>query len=84
MILVDDGGYFPDAPNQQDVAWFMMDAMKLLGTDAVGVGERDLKYGLAWLKSQNPKTVAAKGARVPGKGKRKAIEDAPGRYVKEH
>ena len=29
-----------------------------------------------------PKTVKAEGARVPGKGKLKAIEDAPGRYVK--
>ena len=38
---------------------------------------------MAWLKAQDPKTVAAKGAWVPGKGKRKAIEDAPGRYVKE-
>ena len=28
------------------------------------------------------KKVAAKGARVPGKGKLKAIEDAPGSYVK--
>lgn len=37
---------------------------------------------LEWLKSQNPKTVEAKGARVPGKGKLKAIEDAPGSYVK--
>jgi polyhydroxyalkanoate synthase len=37
---------------------------------------------LQWLKKQAPKTVAAKGARVPGKGKLKAIEDAPGRYVK--
>ena len=37
---------------------------------------------LAWLKQQDPKTVEAKGARVPGKGKLKAIEDAPGRYVK--
>ena len=36
-----------------------------------------------WLKKQDPKTVAAKGARIPGKGKLKAIEDAPGRYVKE-
>ena len=26
--------------------------------------------------------VKAKGARVPGKGKLKAIEDAPGSYVK--
>jgi nitrate/TMAO reductase-like tetraheme cytochrome c subunit len=29
-----------------------MDAMKLLGTDAVGVGDRDLRYGIAFLKSQ--------------------------------
>ncbi|MCH8617297.1 class I poly(R)-hydroxyalkanoic acid synthase [Sphingomonas sp. SM33] len=38
---------------------------------------------LEWLKSQNPKTVEAKGARMPGEGKLKAIEDAPGRYVRE-
>jgi polyhydroxyalkanoate synthase len=37
---------------------------------------------LQWLTKQNPKTVAAKGARIPGKGKLKPIEDAPGRYVK--
>ena len=35
-----------------------------------------------WLKARDPKTVEAKGARMPGKGKLKAIEDAPGRYVK--
>ncbi len=35
-----------------------------------------------WLKARAPKTVAATGARVPGKGKKKAIEDAPGRYVR--
>jgi polyhydroxyalkanoate synthase len=37
---------------------------------------------LAWLKTQDPRTVKATGARVPGKGKLKAIEDAPGSYVK--
>lgn len=37
---------------------------------------------LAWLAQQSPKQVEAKGARIPGKGKLKAIEDAPGRYVK--
>jgi polyhydroxyalkanoate synthase len=37
---------------------------------------------LAWLKKQDGETVAATGARVPGQGKRKPIEDAPGRYVK--
>ena len=36
----------------------------------------------AWLKGQAPKTVKAQGARIPGQGKKKAIEDAPGRYVK--
>jgi len=37
---------------------------------------------LEWLKKQDSKTVKATGARVPGKGKLKAIEDAPGSYVK--
>jgi polyhydroxyalkanoate synthase len=37
-----------------------------------------------WLKRQSAATVKAKGARIPGKGKLKAIEDAPGRYVREH
>jgi len=37
---------------------------------------------LAWLKSQAPETVKARGARIPGKGKLRAVEDAPGSYVK--
>jgi polyhydroxyalkanoate synthase subunit PhaC len=36
---------------------------------------------LEWLKSHGSKKVKAKGARIPGEGKRAAIEDAPGRYV---
>lgn len=38
---------------------------------------------LAWITAQAPAKVAAKGARIPGKGTLKAIEDAPGRYVKQ-
>ena len=38
---------------------------------------------LEWLKSHGAETVEAKGARIPGTGKLKAIEDAPGRYVRE-
>jgi polyhydroxyalkanoate synthase len=34
-----------------------------------------------WIAGRSPATVKAKGARKPGKGKLKAIEDAPGRYV---
>jgi polyhydroxyalkanoate synthase len=37
---------------------------------------------LEWIRKQDPKEVPATGARVPGEGKLKAIEDAPGRYVK--
>ena len=37
---------------------------------------------LEWLKKQDGETVKASAARVPGKGKLKAIEDAPGSYVK--
>ena len=37
---------------------------------------------LEWIRKLDAKEVPATGARVPGKGKRKAIEDAPGRYVK--
>src|SRR5436305_1473402 len=34
-----------------------------------------------WLKKQDSETVKADGARVPGKGKLKAIEDGPGSQV---
>jgi polyhydroxyalkanoate synthase len=37
---------------------------------------------LDWLRQQDGETVKADGARIPGKGKGKAIEDAPGSYVK--
>jgi polyhydroxyalkanoate synthase len=37
---------------------------------------------LGWIRRQDPAEVPATGARVPGEGKLKAIEDAPGRYVK--
>jgi polyhydroxyalkanoate synthase len=37
---------------------------------------------IKWIGAQGEKRVPAKGARVPGKGKLKALEDAPGGYVK--
>ncbi|MFL6829843.1 MAG: PHA/PHB synthase family protein, partial [Sphingomicrobium sp.] len=37
---------------------------------------------LEWLKKQDGETVKATGARVPGEGKLKPLEDAPGSYVK--
>ncbi|APL95401.1 class I poly(R)-hydroxyalkanoic acid synthase [Sphingobium indicum] len=37
---------------------------------------------IEWIRGQAPATVPVKGARRPGKGRLKALEDAPGRYVK--
>ena len=37
---------------------------------------------IEWLRTLDPATVPVDGARVPGEGKHKAIEDAPGRYVR--
>ncbi|MES1972991.1 MAG: class I poly(R)-hydroxyalkanoic acid synthase [Pseudomonadota bacterium] len=37
-----------------------------------------------WLRAQDDRTVAAKGARQPGRGPLKALEDAPGSYVRSH
>ena len=37
---------------------------------------------LEWLKVIDGSTVKVEGARVPGKGKLKPLEDAPGSYVK--
>lgn len=39
---------------------------------------------IKWLQSFDDEAVPVKNARVPGKGALKAIEDAPGRYVKSH
>ncbi|MGN6589470.1 MAG: PHA/PHB synthase family protein [Sphingomicrobium sp.] len=37
---------------------------------------------LGWLKQQDGETVKAEGARIPGKGRLKPVEDAPGSYVR--
>jgi len=55
-MLVDAGGFFPDDSLHIDYAWFLMDGMKLIGTDAVGLGDRDLKFGLAFLRAQVKRT----------------------------
>ncbi len=53
---MENGGFFPEADNQQDVAWFLMDAMKMLGMDAVGMSEKELRWGISYFKSQVKRT----------------------------
>jgi hypothetical protein len=49
VLIVDNGGFFPEQEDYQDAAWFLMDAMKVLGSDAVGVSEKELRYGRGFL-----------------------------------
>ena len=50
VLLVDGGGFFPELDTYQDVSWFQMDAMKMIGTDVAGVGDKELKWGISWLR----------------------------------
>ena len=52
VLLVDGGGFFPESDNQQDVAWFLMDAMKTVGVSAAGMSEKELRWGVSYLKAQ--------------------------------
>ena len=65
--------------NQADPAPASLDQFVTGATELKGSWWPDW---IAWLKAQAPGTVKATGARVPGAGKLKAIEDAPGRYVR--
>jgi 5'-nucleotidase / UDP-sugar diphosphatase len=50
VVRVDDGGYFSEDDGREEAAWFLMDELKKMDAVAVGVGERDLRYGLAALR----------------------------------
>jgi hypothetical protein len=56
VLVVDAGGFFPDDELHKDVSWFMMDAMAVMGTDAVGMSEKELRFGLGYLRAQIKRT----------------------------
>ena len=58
VLLVDNGGFFPEEADSlyREKAWFLMDGMVLIGTDAAGMSEKELKYGRAWLLAQLKRT----------------------------
>ena len=51
VLLVDAGGFFPEQTDEvyQNTAWFMMDVMRLLGTDAAGISDKELRFGKGFL-----------------------------------
>ena len=59
VLLVDGGGFFPETDAQRDAGPFELEAMQRLGTAAAGIGERDLRFGLAFLREN------ARRARMP-------------------
>ena len=56
ILVVDNGGFFPVEEVKKDVGPFIMDMMKALGTHAVGVGDRELTYGVEFLKEHVKRT----------------------------
>lgn len=74
-------------PSQQKYQYWLNDDAEVTTLESFIGGAREIKGSwwpdwLDWLKSHGEKRVPADGARIPGGGKRPAIEDAPGRYVK--
>ena len=73
---MDNGGFFPEASDSlyRDKAWFLMDGMVLLGTDAVGMSEKELKYGRSWLLAQLKRSkLPMTNANVWDKGTKKTL-----------
>jgi 2',3'-cyclic-nucleotide 2'-phosphodiesterase (5'-nucleotidase family) len=56
ILWVDNGGFFPETSDRREAATFMMDMFHTMNLDAVGVGERELLYGAAFLKSEAART----------------------------
>ena len=56
VVLVDNGFFFPEDDLHKDVSWFLMDVMKVLGTEAVGMSEKELRFGVGYLKAQVRRT----------------------------
>src|SRR5262245_60546170 len=72
--MVDNGGFFPESDTQQNAAWYLADAMKMSGTVAVGTSERELRWGLAYLKALvNSKTLPLVSANLVDPATRKPI-----------
>jgi hypothetical protein len=75
-MIVDNGGFFPEQSDSlyRDKAWFLMDGMVLLGTDAVGMSEKELKYGRSWLLAQLKRSkLPMTNANVWDKGSKKTL-----------
>ncbi len=58
LLLVENGGFFPELDDYQDVAAFMLESHVELHHDAIGVSERELRFGRAFLLVNGKRTGA--------------------------
>jgi hypothetical protein len=57
-LYVDAGGGFPEQDGRTDLAEFMYRSLVQIGAGAIGVGPRDLRHGVAYLKDLVRRTGA--------------------------
>ena len=57
-LYLDAGGFFPEQDGRTDLAEFMTRSLAQLGVGAIGVGPRDLRHGIAFLKDLVQRTGA--------------------------
>ena len=57
-LFLDAGGSFPERDGRADLAEFMLGSLVRLGTAAIGVGPRDLRHGVAFLRDLARRTGA--------------------------
>lgn len=51
LLIVDNGGFFPEQPDYEPDAAFMVEAMQQVGVQVAGLGDRELIYGPAFLRA---------------------------------
>jgi polyhydroxyalkanoate synthase subunit PhaC len=72
-------------PHANKYQYWRNDAAKTFADYVTGAVETKGSWWpdwIEWLRGHDGATLKAEGARIPGAGKLKAIEDAPGRYAK--
>lgn len=74
LVLVDNGGFFPDENERKAAPAFMLDVMKTMGTDAVNIGERDLRFGREFLAEKLTRSgIPAVSANLVDKASQKPL-----------
>jgi len=56
VLRVDNGGFFPEIDANREFGPFIMDALRTMGVQAVGISDRDLRFGLGFLLANQRQT----------------------------